>query len=271
MAKARHKPKREVEEMLADLNPKEPAKPGIRTHQPLARELFFSPEADDSTLPEKSAHTMTPPAESISPGSSAHTMTPPSESISPGSSTHTMTPPAEFISPESSVPTMTPPTKGGGRARIVPLGNKRYDLKFSFDGTQKAKLERLGELLGVSPHGALLATLVERALDIALKAKDPQLHHPKKPLNPTEAPHLSASRYVPMALKKEVLERADYRCQHFSADALRCRQKSLLQLDHIHPLAWGGTTCSKNLQVLCRSHHRLKTEIQQGPWVHGRK
>jgi hypothetical protein len=141
IAKSRHKPKRVVEEMLADLNPKEPAKPGIRAHPSSARAPLFSTEAVNSISPESSFQAMTPPA---------------------GSS--------NSVAPESSFQTMTPPVEGGGKAKIVPLGNKRYYLKFSYDAAQKPNLERLGELLGITAYGPHLATLVERALDIALKA-----------------------------------------------------------------------------------------------------
>jgi 5-methylcytosine-specific restriction endonuclease McrA len=74
-----------------------------------------------------------------------------------------------------------------------------------------------------------------------------------------------------MALKKAALARAEYCCQHQSSDGIRCKQKSALQFDHIHPFTWGGGNQLDNIKVLCAAHHRLKTEIQQGPWVRGEK
>lgn len=32
-----------------------------------------------------------------------------------------------------------------------------------------------------------------------------------------------------------------------------------LEIDHITPLAWGGTDTDENVQVLCKPHHRLKS------------
>ena len=224
IAASRNKSKRQVEEMLADLNPKEPQKPGIRAY----------PSAN--------------PAPTLIPAST------PVLSFEPVATNFSVPTAAELVA------TTTPPAEV--KPQIIPLGNQRYDLKFSFDAAQKAKLERLGELLGIAAYGPHLAALVERALDIALKAKDPQQQTVK-----SAATQDNLSRHISMALKKETLERSGYCCEHVSSDGVRCRERSKLQFDHKNPLVWGGTTCSANLQILCVGHHKLKTEIQQGRWI----
>ncbi len=216
IAAAKGKSKRVVEEVLADLHPKDPAPARIRAHREAP---FFTDFSPATTAPE-----------------------------------------------EAKVPPATPPAKGN--AKIIPLGNLRYDLKFSFDAAQKAKLERLGELLGIGAFGPHLATLVARAIEIALKAKDPaQKSVRTSSAALTKNQEENNSRYVSMALKKDALKRAEYRCQHTGHDGHRCTQKSSLQLDHIHPFAWRGATSYENLQALCPGHHREKTLQQQGPWV----
>lgn len=52
------------------------------------------------------------------------------------------------------------------------------------------------------------------------------------------------NRAVPPKLRKEILERDNYRCQE-------CGESRNLHIDHIVPFSWGGYTEPHNLQVLC--------------------
>ena len=65
------------------------------------------------------------------------------------------------------------------------------------------------------------------------------------------------------ALRRVALDRADYRCQMIE-DGERCISRSALEVDHIRPVATGGTHTPDNLQVLCRRHHLEKTRRENG-------
>lgn len=56
---------------------------------------------------------------------------------------------------------------------------------------------------------------------------------------------------IPTALKWEVFERDDFRCQI-------CSVRRELTVDHIHPERLGGTLDIGNLQTLCRSCNSRK-------------
>lgn len=54
-------------------------------------------------------------------------------------------------------------------------------------------------------------------------------------------------------IKRRILERDNYRCQHCG------RVGGNLQVDHIIPLEQGGSNDDINLQVLCSECHQQKT------------
>lgn len=53
-------------------------------------------------------------------------------------------------------------------------------------------------------------------------------------------------RFIPAVTRRAIYERDQHRCQN-------CGSKYALQIDHIEPVAKGGTTEPENLRLLCRS------------------
>ena len=41
---------------------------------------------------------------------------------------------------------------------------------------------------------------------------------------------------------------------------MRCTRRTNLHIDHVVPLARGGTTCESNLRLLCGPHNQLMAE-----------
>src|SRR5437762_8604025 len=59
---------------------------------------------------------------------------------------------------------------------------------------------------------------------------------------------------VPAAIKRTVWQRDQGRCVWPMGDGKPCGESRQLQLDHILPVALGGTTTAGNLRLLCRTH-----------------
>jgi hypothetical protein len=68
------------------------------------------------------------------------------------------------------------------------------------------------------------------------------------------------ARAIPAAIRDDVLAAARGRCQYVSPDGRRCDATRYLQVDHIVPVAQGGTADRANLRVLCAPHNRLEAE-----------
>jgi hypothetical protein len=155
-------------------------------------------------------------------------------------------------------------------SRLEILGNERYHLHCTVNAEQRRKIERLAELLGIDNPARNLTALLEQAIDIALKAKDPAKPRRAKQAvakeasqeqNTTSAPR---SRYIPAAIKRVVFQRGEYRCQFAATDGARCPQRTHLCVDHIVPFAQGGANDVTNLQLLCARHNLRKMERDFG-------
>lgn len=61
------------------------------------------------------------------------------------------------------------------------------------------------------------------------------------------------SRYISPQLRKDVWAKCGGQC-------VQCQSRSLLEYDHIIPISRGGATSYANLQILCRSCNRHKSD-----------
>ena len=59
---------------------------------------------------------------------------------------------------------------------------------------------------------------------------------------------------IPASVKKYVLQRDNYQCQSCGKN----KQQTSLNIDHITPLATGGSNDISNLQVLCSKCNQKK-------------
>ncbi|WP_374079002.1 HNH endonuclease [Bdellovibrio bacteriovorus] len=68
-------------------------------------------------------------------------------------------------------------------------------------------------------------------------------------------------KYISIYTKRFLLNKADHCCEYRNPDTgKRCSSKYLLEVDHVHPVALGGTNEINNLRVLCRTHNALAAQ-----------
>jgi len=65
-------------------------------------------------------------------------------------------------------------------------------------------------------------------------------------------------RHVPAALRDKIFVRDNGRCTFVGKNKRRCGSTRNLQVDHIEPVARGGTNRLQNLRLLCAKHNRLE-------------
>lgn len=155
--------------------------------------------------------------------------------------------------------------------KIEPLSPARFRLQLTASQSFKDKLERARELLAHSCPSGDLADVLERALDALLvdlersrrakvsrKVREETRALSKKAVAVTAT---SSDRpAIPRAVRRAVFERDGDQCTFVGPDGRRCSARAFLEVDHVHPRALGGSHSPANLRVLCRAHNRLAAE-----------
>lgn len=85
---------------------------------------------------------------------------------------------------------------------------------------------------------------------------------PTKSANPAISP--ARSRYIPAAIKREVWTRDGGRCAFVAADGRRCPERGCLEFHHVQPYTAGGAATSDNIQLRCRSHNGYEAQRHFG-------
>lgn len=77
-----------------------------------------------------------------------------------------------------------------------------------------------------------------------------------------EAPPLQ--RYIPAAVRRAVYDRDRGRCRFVDDEGRRCRSRTRLEFHHVHPFARGGRGSLENIRLMCRAHNSLAAERDYG-------
>jgi hypothetical protein len=76
--------------------------------------------------------------------------------------------------------------------------------------------------------------------------------------------HRPRSRYVPVAIRREVFQRDGARCSYVDARGERCCETCYLELHHLQPFAKAGRHLASNLTLRCAAHNALAAEEDFG-------
>ena len=160
--------------------------------------------------------------------------------------------------PEAQAP--VPAGKAEAKTKLAPLAPERFALQVTIGEETQRKLLRAQALLRHQVPSGDLAEVLDRALDALLdrvegrklgKARAPRAARSKKS---------SARRYVPRAVRRDVVARDGARCSFVGEDGRRCEETGFLELDHVVPVSRGGESSAEGVRVLCRSHNQFEAE-----------
>ena len=169
----------------------------------------------------------------------------------------------------ASPPPVPPPAK---RPVIQATAPERYRVQFTVGQETHDKLRRLQDLLRREIPNGDPAAIFDRALTLLLdkveKAKWGAAENPRPApsIRPgADRPTAKRSRHVPRAVVREIDLRDGRQCAFVSADGHRCRERVFLEKHHVITYAEGGPATVANMSLRCRRHNQYEAELVFGP------
>jgi hypothetical protein len=232
---ARHRTKREVEVLVAELRP-QPTVPSTIRKLPAPRPSSLLQENRDQRI------------EAADDAVGASIPAPDVPILAPPTST------------ESSPAAVSRPVV------IAPLTPEHYKLQITISRETLEKLRRVQDLLRHALPGGDPAVIFERAITVLLS----EIERTKLALTdrPRQSPMLSlGSRHVPAAVRRAVWTRDGGRCAFVGENGRRCTARGFIEFHHTAPYAAGGEPTVDSIELRCRAHNLYEGELDFGPAV----
>lgn len=128
------------------------------------------------------------------------------------------------------------------RESLRRVSSQRFRLSVNLSEKGKKNLDQIKGLH--RNRGKETSQILEEALELYLQQNSPQFSKART----RKTKHKSLTK----ALKAQVWSRAQGKCQY-----PRCGSTHLLEVEHIHPRAKGGSNNPENLALFCRTHNTL--------------
>ncbi len=159
-----------------------------------------------------------------------------------------------------------PAPRRPGPAVVEPLAPDRYKVQFTASAELHDKLERLRALMRSSvPNGDLVA-IIEEAVTEKLERLEAQrfarIRAPRKALSGTDT--ASRTRQIPAAVRRAAYERDGGRCRYVDEQGRRCTARDRLEFHHGRPFGHGGDHSVENVSLVCRAHNNYLAEVDYG-------
>ena len=238
VARAAYRTKAEVEHLVATLQPRSAPREGLRKTSERRQQACEPPMAFHSA--QTSDAPANAPAGEPGPLDTALESAPASASV------------------------VATPREDRRVAEMRPVSKDQWSLRVTVDSAMKADLEMLTSLLSHTTGGDL-ASVLHEAIRCGIEkhgrrkgAMKPARERLPRPRGDGE--RAPTARAVPAKVRRQVWERDGGCCAWTSKDGRRCGSRWKLELDHIVPVALGGSSTLENLRLACRQHNVLHAE-----------
>ncbi len=229
LARAVHKSKRQIEELLAERDPR-PDVPALIRKRP------DRPSREDQTSRDDRAEV-------------------PTVEVGPDGVQATASRTPSDVGPHS---------VAAAPALVQPLSPARYKVQFTAGAELHGKLERLRALLLREIPDGDIGQVIKMAVSETLARREARRFARTSSPRKVEAQTDRSSRHIPAAVRRVVDRRDGGRCRFMDAQGRRCPERHRLEYHHRHPFGLGGGHDVDNISLMCSAHNRLMAEIDYG-------
>jgi hypothetical protein len=269
LAQAAHRSRREVEEMVAALNPQPPAPALIRRvtsahdRSTQAGPEITQTQAERADSARRLSDACASPEDPGADCGAASVATICSENeVGPGAAGGVTSRP---VLPALDNVARHPPLTS---AVVRPVAPELYRLHVTLSAAAYEKLGRAQRLLRHTLPSGDPAEILERALTLLVehleRRRFAEVTLPREPRGPRS--NGGPSRHIPAAVRRAVWHRDEGRCA-FVGRSGRCRETAFLEFHHVKPHAAGGPPTEDNIQLRCRAHNQYEAELFFGAEV----
>ncbi|HEY6557715.1 MAG TPA: HNH endonuclease signature motif containing protein [Polyangiaceae bacterium] len=182
--------------------------------------------------------------------------------------------PADWIDDEgagadSACPAFPDESDQGAAKSSLLLSPVRFKVQFTASQEYVDSMNEALDLLSHEMSARDIAELHARAMQTLVaelrKQKRAETDSPR-PSNPRRRVTNGATRnrHVPAVVRRQVWTRDEARCRYADDDGRRCSETGRLELHHRVPYANGGPHDAENLELRCRAHNDLAAEQDFG-------
>jgi hypothetical protein len=147
---------------------------------------------------------------------------------------------------------------------ITPLAPERFKVQFTVDRATYDKLRQAQDLLRHTVPMGDPAVIFDRALTLLIaelsKTKIGETPHPRA--GRAASPD-SRSRHIPAAVRREVWRRDGGQCA-FRGEQGRCKETGWLEFHHVRAYRKGGAATVETVELRCKVHNLYKAEQEFG-------
>jgi hypothetical protein len=157
--------------------------------------------------------------------------------------------------PAAQAPQPEPPVPS---ARLAPLSPSRFHWNLTVDQETQDLAVEAQELLSHQQHE--LPQILCDALRVYVAKLRKQKYAATANPRPQGTRAGNDPRYIPNAVKQAVWQRDNGQCTFVSESGHRCEARTLIEYDHIDPVARGGYATVEKIRLRCRAHNQLEAE-----------
>jgi 5-methylcytosine-specific restriction endonuclease McrA len=286
LRRARHRSKRQIEELVAEISPR-PDVPCLLRKLPARNERWPAPTPPPSTPLALAAQPEVVARAGIGLREGAELR--PDGVAAPVAARAADEALEPVLSCAPSRVDRQEPNRVSTRPVVEPLAPSRYKVQFTASAALCDKLERLQALMRAELPGADLGAVIDRAVTQTLRRLEARRYARTgaarsaaaggAPPGAARSAHTraaerhapavvrdipAAGRHVPAAVRRAVFERDGGRCRYRDEAGRRCPERHRLEYHHLHPFAMGGAHALDNVRLMCRSHNLYLAEHDYG-------